>query len=146
MVNSNFFKCLFVVSIFMVSHIAKMEAQIVIGTPELQFSQACANESFNSFKTNFVFSPETGIDPSNQFMVEMSDANGSFSDPEIVFTSNPGAIITSPATIDFSIPTTTAGEGYKIRIKSTQPATTGSQSVSFAAYYKIQDSPFQLII
>ena len=34
---------------FMVSFIEKMNAQIVIGTPNLQFTQACANESFNTF-------------------------------------------------------------------------------------------------
>ena len=133
-----------VVSFCLVSHIAKIEAQIVIGTPDLQFSQACANESFNSFTATFVFSPESGVASSNEFIVEMSDPNGSFSAPEIVFTSNPGAINASPATIDFSLPTTTAGEGYKIRIKSTQPATISAQSASFAAYYKIQDSPFTI--
>ena len=50
----------------MISFIEKIEAQVVIGTPNLQFTQACANESFNTFTLNFVFSPETGIDSSNQ--------------------------------------------------------------------------------
>ena len=138
----NYFFFLFILLI--VPHNMKLEAQIVIGTPELEFSQACANETFNSFAINFVFNPESGIDPSNQFIVELSEADGSFINPEIVFTSNPGAINMSPATFDFALPTTTAGEGYKIRIKSTQPATYSAQSDSFAAYYKIQDSPFTI--
>ena len=128
----------------MVSSIGKIEAQIVIGTPDLQFTQACANESFNTFTANFVFSPESGIDSSNQFIVEMSDPEGSFADPNIVFSSSPGAITTSPASANFSLPVTTAGEGYQIRIRSTSPVATSTKSDSFSAYYKIQDSPFTI--
>ncbi len=145
MKKTTFLNCFFfLISFFIVLHDGKIDAQIVIGSPDLQFSQACANETFNLFAINFVFTPDSGIDPSNQFIVELSEANGSFINSEIVFTSNPGDIITSPATIDFAIPTTTSGEGYKIRIKSTQPAASSAQSNSFPAYYKIQDSPFTI--
>jgi gliding motility-associated-like protein len=135
---------LFLVSFFIVSYNGKIEAQIVISAPELQFSQACANETFNSFAIDFVFSPETGIDPANQFLVEMSDPSGSFTNSEIIFTSSQGAINASPATIDFSLPSTIAGEAYKIRLLSTRPAAISAPSDSFAAYYKIQDSPFTI--
>lgn len=145
MAKTTFLKFLyFLVSFFIVSYNGKAEAQVVIGAPDLQFTQACANESFNTFTANFVFSPESGIDSSNQFIVEMSDPDGSFSDPETVFTSNPGTLNTSPVSVDFSLPTTTAGEGYKIRIKSTHPAATSTPSNSFSAYFKIQDSPFTI--
>lgn len=145
MAKTTFIKFLyFLVAFFMVSHIIKMEAQIVIGTPDLQFTQACANESFNMFGVNFVFNPESGISSSNQFMIEMSDPEGDFSESNVVFTSNPGVISTSPASVNFSLPTTTAGEGYKIRIRSTHPATSSTPSASFSAYYKIQDSPFTI--
>ncbi|WP_369996206.1 gliding motility-associated C-terminal domain-containing protein [Winogradskyella sp.] len=119
-------------------------AQLVIGQPNLGFSQACASETFNSFNVTFVFSPESAVNASNQFIVEMSDADGSFSSPTSVFTSSPGSVTSSPATLSFSIPETTSGENYKIRIKSTSPAATSSQSVAFAAYYKLQDSPFTI--
>ncbi|WP_104735915.1 T9SS type B sorting domain-containing protein [Hanstruepera ponticola] len=118
--------------------------QIVIGTPNLGFSQACASESFNTYNTTFVFSPESNLEASNQFIIEMSDANGDFTDPTVLFTSAAGSVTTSPATLSFSIPNTTAGEGYKIRIKSTAPAATSARSAAFAAYYKIQDSPFTI--
>lgn len=134
----------FLVAFFMVSHITKMEAQIVIGTPDLQFTQACANEEFNTFGVHFVFNPETGLSSSNQFIIEMSDPEGDFSESNIVFTSNPGVITTSPAAVNFSLPTTTAGEGYRIRIRSTHPATSSTPSTSFSAYYKLQDSPFTI--
>ena len=119
-------------------------AQIVIGTPNLGFSQACANESFNTFSTTFIFSPESNLNASNQFTIELSDADGDFSNPSIVYTSNPGAVTVSPATLNFSLPTTSAGENYRIRIKSSSPAATSTSSDPFAAYYKLQDSPFTI--
>lgn len=132
--------CLLILLLFQL----KANAQIVIGTPNLGFSQACANDSFNTYYTTFVFSPEEGLEGSNQFTIEMSDADGDFSDPTIVFTSDPGSITTSPATLAFSIPTNTAGENYKIRIKSSAPAATSANSVAFPAYYKLQDEPFTI--
>ena len=145
MEKTTFLKSLyFLVAFFMVSHIIKMEAQIVIGTPDLQFTQACANDSFNTFGVNFVFNPETGISSSNQFRIEMSNAEGDFSESTVVFTSNPGVITSSPASVAFALPTTTAGEGYKIRISSTHPVATSTPSASFSAYYKLQDSPFTI--
>lgn len=145
MAKTTFLKSLyFLAGLFMVINFGKVEAQIVIGAPDLQFTQACANEFFNTFTVNFVFNPESGINSSNQFIVELSDPDGNFSDPVIVYTSNPGAITTSPASVDFSLPITTAGEGYKIKIKSTHPATSSAASNSFSAYYKLQDSPFTI--
>lgn len=122
----------------------ELQAQIVIGTPNLGFSQACANESFNSYNVSFVFSPESALSTSNKFSLELSDASGSFTDSVIIYTSESGAIATSPATINFSFPTTISGEGYRIKIKSSAPIASSSGSISFAAYYKIQDAPFTI--
>lgn len=119
-------------------------AQIVIGSPNLGFTQACASDSFNTYTTTFVFTPDTGLESSNQFIVELSDADGDFTNATVISTSDAGAITTSPATLNFSLPTTAAGENYRIRIKSTAPAATSSRSVAFAAYYKLQDSPFTI--
>lgn len=128
----------------MILFIGKVDAQVVIGTPNLQFTQACANETFNTYTVNFVFSPESGIESSNQFIVEMSDPEGDFSNSVIVYTSNPGTISTSPASLDISLPLNTAGEGYKIKIRSTHPVASSTPTNSFSAYYKIQDSPFTI--
>ena len=57
-------------SFFILVSQEKMYSQIVIGTPNLGFSQACANSSFNTYSTTFVFSPETGLEASNQFSIE----------------------------------------------------------------------------
>ncbi|SEQ17763.1 protein involved in gliding motility SprC [Hyunsoonleella jejuensis] len=119
-------------------------AQVVISKPSLGFTQACASSSFNSYDITFSFSPDGSLEASNQFIIELSDGNGSFANATTVYSSNVGAITTSPVTLNFAIPEETAGEGYKVRVKSTAPAATSSASNAFAAYYKIQDSPFSI--
>ncbi|WP_248722875.1 gliding motility-associated C-terminal domain-containing protein [Seonamhaeicola sp. ML3] len=121
-----------------------VNAQIVISKPNLSFTQACASASFNSYNVTFSFSPESGISSSNTFIIELSDATGDFSNAQTIFTSASGSISTSPATISFSLPVDTAGEAYKLRIKSTSPVATSSASDAFAAYYKVQDTPFTI--
>ena len=121
-----------------------ISAQLVISTPSLGFTQACASASFNNYNVTFSFAPETELTPTNQFIIELSDDTGSFSSATVVYTSAEGAVTISPATLSFSLPTTTAGETYKVRIKSTSPAATSTGSISFPAYYKIQDEPFSI--
>lgn len=134
----------FVLGIFVLLISGQINAQVVIGTPSLGFSRACASESFNTYNVTFIFSPEEALSSTNQFNIEMSDATGNFSEAIVVFTSQPGAVTTSPAALSFTLPETTAGEGYRLRIKSTAPAASSASSVAFAAYYKLQDSPFTI--
>jgi len=122
----------------------KITAQIVIGAPNIGFSQACASEAFNTYNVTFTFSPESALSSTNQFIIELSDSSGSFSNSTVVYTSAQGSVTTSPATLSFSLPNDTGGEAYKLRIKSTSPVATSTGSVSFAAYYKIQDEPFSI--
>jgi len=143
--KTTFAKLLFIVLFFFVLFSNQnLKAQIVIGAPNLGFTQACANESFNTYNVSFVFSPESALSSTNQFKIELSDADGSFANPTVVFTSTQGSITTSPATLSFSLPTNTSGESYRLRTKSTDPVATSSGSSTFAAYYKIQDSPFSI--
>ncbi|GAB1858060.1 gliding motility-associated C-terminal domain-containing protein [Flavobacteriaceae bacterium MHTCC 0001] len=120
-----------------------LEAQIVINKPITEFTGfACGNSGFNSFNVDITF---TGVpEGSNQFIIELSDASGSFSDPTVIFTSTAGSVTTSPAQLNFSLPEDTSGEDYKLRVKTTAPASTSPSSNTFAAYYKIQDSPFTI--
>lgn len=134
----------FVLGIFVLLFSGQINAQVVIGTPNLGFTRACASDSFNTYNVTFVFSPEEGLSSSNQFNIEMSDATGNFSNATVVYTSQPGAVTTSPATLSFALPNTTAGEGYRLRVKSTAPAASSASSSAFAAYYKLQDSPFTI--
>ncbi|WP_370479626.1 gliding motility-associated C-terminal domain-containing protein [Tamlana flava] len=119
-------------------------AQMVIGKPSLGFTQACASPSFNTYNVTFSFSPDTALLPTNQFMIELSDETGDFSDATIIYSSNAGAVTTSPATLTFSVPISISGEAYKIKIKSTAPVSSSTPSNTFAAYYKAQDTPFSI--
>jgi gliding motility-associated-like protein len=129
---------------FTVSTAPTAMAQLVIGQPNLEFSKACASESFNTYETSFVFNPPSSLNTSNQFIVELSDSSGEFAEAVEVFVSNSNEIITSPATISFSLPIDTAGENYKIRIKSSSPAATSAPSSDFPAYFKLHDTPFTI--
>ncbi|TBN04666.1 gliding motility-associated C-terminal domain-containing protein [Hyunsoonleella flava] len=130
--------------VFLIGFSSTLKAQVVISKPNLGFTQACASSTFNSYDVTFSFSPEGNLGASNAFIIEFSDESGSFSNATTVYTSAAGSVTTSPATLSFSIPTETAGEGYKLRVKSTAPEATSSASNVFAAYYKIQDSPFTI--
>ncbi|MCF7568026.1 gliding motility-associated C-terminal domain-containing protein [Sabulilitoribacter arenilitoris] len=133
------------ITFFMFSISKTVGAQIVISTPSLGgFSQACASSSFNTYNITFSFSPEENLSSTNQFIIELSDETGSFSNATVVYTSAQGSIASSPATLSFSIPTDTSGESYKLRVKSTAPVATSTGSVAFPAYYKIQDTPFSI--
>jgi hypothetical protein len=142
--RKNAYQIFFGILLLLILFQDRSSAQIVIGAPNLGFSQACASETFNTYSTTFVFSPEENLTPTNQFTIELSDADGDFSNPTELYTSPTGAITTSPATLNFSIPSITAGENYKIRIKSSSPAATSSNSASFPAYYKPHDEPFTI--
>jgi gliding motility-associated-like protein len=137
-------KRLIIIAVFILSLTEVANAQIVMSNPSLGFSQACASSTFNTYHVTFSFSTSGDLDESNQFVVELSDANGDFSESTDIYTSEAGSITTSPATLTFSFPTTVAGEDYEIKIRSTTPAGTSGSSTSFAAYYKIQDSPFTI--
>lgn len=132
------------ISFIVFSVIQITKAQIVISKPNLGFTQACASPSFNSYNVTFIFSPESGLNASNQFVLELSDGEGDFSNSIVIFTSASGSITTSPATISFSLPVETSGEAYRVRVKSTAPVASSTSSDPFPAYYKAQDSPFTI--
>lgn len=135
----------FTIIILIFSLTKTINAQIVIAKPNLGFTQACASPTFNTYSVTFSFSPESALSATNQFIIELSDASGNFTNPTTVFTSAQGSVTASPATLWFSLPTTTAGEAYRVRVKSTAPAATSiNPSNAFAAYYKIQDTPFSI--
>lgn len=135
----------FIIKIFVIVFFTNgLYAQLIIGTPSLGFTQACASSSFNTYYVTFTFTPAATVNASNQFIVELSDATGSFASATTVYTSAAGAVTVSPATLGFSLPQTTGGEAFRVRVRSTAPAASSGNSVAFAAYYKIQDSPFSI--
>ena len=125
------------------SYTKTINAQIFIGTPNLGFSQACASESFNTYYVTFSFTPVSPFGPANEFTIVLSDETGDFSNP-VIIPSTIENIQTSSATISFSVPTTIAGEAFKLRVRSADPVVTSGISIPFPAYYKIQDEPFTI--
>ena len=113
-------KTIKIVYIFLVftCNTVRTNAQVVISTPTLGFTQACASPDFNTYNVSFSFSPENALSSSNQFLLELSDASGSFDNPIEVYRSNPGSITTSPANISFALPQDVGGENYKLRVKN----------------------------
>ena len=82
-------------------------AQIVIGTPTLGFSQACASAGFNTYNVSFTFFPPTNLQAGNQFIVELSNATGGFANATTVATVTSS---TSPVNTNFQLPTNTSGQ------------------------------------
>ena len=104
--------------ILFLSIVYTSNAQIVISTPSLGFTQACASPSFNTYNITFSFSPDSALSSTNKFIIELSDSSGDFNNATDIYTSPQGSITTSPATLTFSLPTSIAGESYRIKIKS----------------------------
>lgn len=102
------------------------------------FFQICASSSFNNYTVNFTFTT------ANTYVLEMSDANGSFATlTGITILSSQTA--TSPGSFTFSVPTTTAGQSYRFRVRGVSPASIGPQSSpALAAYYKSYNTDFTL--
>lgn len=101
--------------------------------PVLQFSAPCATESYNTFKVTFEWDPPL-VATGNAFVLELSDKNGSFTNP-VVLSSLTNKNTVFKFDFGFSFPTTVAGNGYKVRVKSTNPEKISPASDSFPAYY-----------
>src|SRR5690606_10329501 len=76
-----------------------------------------------------------------QFIVELSDSSGNFASATTLTTSTS---VNSPVNASFAMPTTVAGEAYRIRVRSTAPAVTSPVSVAFSAYYAVHNQPFSI--
>ena len=109
--------------------------------PELNFSYACMSESFHHFQVRFSFS-DAAFDSENIFYIEISDAEGDFSDPiQLASVSDKNSAYEFTLSLDF--PLSLAGSGYLIRMRSTAPALTSTPSSAFEAYY-VPDEPLIL--
>lgn len=118
-------------------------SQITISTPSVGFTQACASASFNTYNLSFSVAPIGNLAANNVFIVEMSNAAGSFASPVQVATL-PNATTSTVVTGSFSIPTNAYGETYLIRVRSTNPAKISGSPAPFPAYYAVHNQPFSI--
>lgn len=93
----------------------------------------CAgNGGFNEYFVNITWAGTANA--GNEFILELSDANGSFSAPsELATITDKNA--TTDFDVSFSIPTDTRGLGYKMRVRSTDPVKIGAESPAYNMYY-----------
>ncbi|MCJ7466580.1 MAG: gliding motility-associated C-terminal domain-containing protein [Maribacter sp.] len=97
------------------------------------WSAICAgNAGFNEFYANITWAGTAN--GGNEFILELSDAAGNFASPVELGRVNDQ---NSNADFDmmFAIPTNTRGQGYKMRVRSTDPAKTSPTSSAYNMYY-----------
>ena len=91
-----------------------------IQAPELEEFAACASKISNEFTVIAILSPGAALPNGNEFILQRSDTNGNFDNPiELARTNGPNNGTSSEQEIifeDFSIPTTSNSDTYKIRI------------------------------
>jgi len=93
----------------------------------------CAgNGGFNEYFVNITWAGTANA--GNEFILELSDANGSFAAPETLVTITDQNTNTDFDT-SFSVPLTTRGQGYKMRVRSTDPVRIGAESDAYSMYY-----------
>ncbi len=97
------------------------------------WDKACASSSFNDYWVNFTWGPPL-VNGDNEFILELSDASGSFASP-VELARDATKNTNFDFFIQFSIPTVTRGEGYRMRVRSTSPAVIGAASVAYPMYY-----------
>ena len=101
-------------------------SQRTIGAPELQDFAACADSFFNSFTVIATLSPGDALPSNNEFVLELSDPNGSFDDAGAITVlatvSGPNNGSASESEIrfeNFSIPENANSDNYRLRVRTT---------------------------
>ena len=103
------------------------------------WTAACANSGFNEYYVNFTWNFPL-VDSKNEFVLELSDADGYFSDPtELARATDKNQVFDFD--FSFSLPKDTRGENYRFRVRSTHPAKTSPQSDAFPMYYVDYNAP-----
>lgn len=122
-----------------------ISAQILVNAPEpadnpnlagnTAWTAICAGVGgFNEYYVNISWAGTANS--GNEFILELSDANGDFSTPvELLRVSDQNSNSSKEFSAAFSIPTDTRGQGYTMRVKSTDPAYTSSISSPYHMYY-----------
>ncbi len=140
----NYYTKHFLTVLFLVFSYLQLSAQaIVINAPEPAdnpnlagnntWPYICAgNGGFNEYFVNITWAGTAN--PANEFILELSDASGSFTSPTTLATIT-DKNSTSDFDVDFSIPTTTRGDGFKMRVRSTDPVKIGTESPAYSMYY-----------
>jgi hypothetical protein len=93
----------------------------------------CAgNGGFNEYFVNISWAGTTNA--GNEFILELSDTAGNFAAPTTLSTiTNQNS--NNDFDVSFAVPLTTRGQGYRMRVRSTNPVRTGTESDAYNMYY-----------
>ncbi|MFD2604619.1 gliding motility-associated C-terminal domain-containing protein [Euzebyella marina] len=96
------------------------------------WDKACASASYNEYFVTINWVGTANSD--NQFILELSNASGSFTSPTVLstITDQNG---NSEFETSFNLPTNIQGAGYQMRVRSTSPAATSPASAAYSMYY-----------
>ncbi|MDT7828897.1 gliding motility-associated C-terminal domain-containing protein [Pricia sp. S334] len=107
---------------------------ISCSSPPCEWDRVCAgnNNDFNQYyaAVNFAGTPNSD----NEWILELSDANGNFANAVEIARESSNTTVRNPG-FEFAIPTDTRGDGYKMRVRSTSPATTGLETSDAYSFY-----------
>ena len=142
-ISANFIKNICVATLFLVVATFSVFAQ-TIGKPTYGYTAACASSGFFKYDVNFNINSISLFTAGNSFILELSDANGSFAAPITVDSST--SITTSPGLLSFNVPSNfVGGEKFKYRIRSTSPALFSQPSDGdLPVYFRAYTSPFTI--
>ena len=124
---------------------AQASAQISINPPEpaggaSAWTKICAgletgSGPFNSYDMTISWAgslPNSG----NEFILELSDANGDFSNPvELARVNDQNNNTSKTFDVNFAIPTDARGNGYKFRARSTDNVSEAESDLAYDVYY-----------
>ncbi|WP_109302042.1 gliding motility-associated C-terminal domain-containing protein [Aquimarina sp. AU474] len=115
-----------IVSALLFINFNELIAQRTIGAPVLQDFAACADITFNSFTVIAELNPGDPLPSDNEFILQLSDPNGSFDDPNeiqelarVVGPNNGSGSTLEIQFTDFAIPQNANSDTYKLRVIST---------------------------
>ena len=99
------------------------------------WTAACASASFNEYFVNFTWNPSPAlVGSTNEFILELSDANGNFDSPTEL--ARVGDRNTSfDFDFRFEAPQDAQGDNYRFRVRSTVPELTSEASDPYPIYY-----------
>ncbi|MBW8242600.1 gliding motility-associated C-terminal domain-containing protein [Muricauda oceani] len=103
------------------------------------WTAVCASAGFNQYYVSFNWDPPL-VASNNEFVLELSDANGYFSSPtELARVSDKNT--TFDFKFQFALPSDIRGDNFKFRVRSTSPAKTSPASDAFSMYFIDYNSP-----
>lgn len=130
-------------AVFLITETNAQSVSITIQQP-LDFDFLCQHSSNNEHTIKFTVTPAGNIQAGNIFRILLSNDNFG---PN-TFTIIPNSFINGPTaseyTMKFTLPASTYGTNYKLRVTTSAPAATSTSSNAFDAYNMIHNEEIKL--